>query len=278
MTNEEFIKSISLEDEIWKDVVGYEGLYKVSNFGRIFICSNRFKFRNGGEVEKGLKIKKTYLDKDGYERTSLYKNKKSKTITVHRVVAYTFIENPNNFPCIDHIDGNRQNNVTSNLRWCTNKMNANYELALKNRSKSQKLSYKKGRKLCHWIEKRNNERKIKIYVYSLKGDFLKECDSISDASRYVNGRAFSGLVDDKPFYCKGYILSINKITDSSIFPYTSPTSKKNVLKLDLSNNVITEYHSIQQAVKMENISIYKIRDALYRNKEIAGFRFKFKYK
>lgn len=137
MTNEEFIKSISLEDEIWKDVVGYEGLYLVSNKGRIISLSrdiaNRYSVRH---IEPKLlnpyarKVSKNYL----FYCVSLWKNNKSKCGRVHRLVALAFIPNPNNLKEIDHIDTNTANNRVDNLRWCDRKGNANNPITLsKNR-------------------------------------------------------------------------------------------------------------------------------------------------
>lgn len=273
MVNEMFLKKHSLPNEIWKDVVGYEGLYKVSNLGRIFSCSKIFHFNNGGECQKGLIIKKPYQDKDGYSRVNLTKCKRSKGFGVHRLVAMSFLDNPNNYNQIDHINGIRNDNRVENLRWCTCKMNANFELAKKNRSEAFKLSYKKGmrKSSCY-----NESRKIKIYVYSLEGELLKQFNSITEASKNINGWAFRKPIDDTPFYCKGYVLSVREITDFSFFPYKSPTARKKILKLDLCNNFVLQYDSIQQASKKENISIYKMRNALNKNTEINGFIFKYK--
>lgn len=102
-----------LDGEEWKDVVGYEGLYQISNLGRI----------------KGLKrnkINNQVLGNKGYYKVHLCKNGKSKYITVHRLVAQAFISNPNNYPCVNHKNETRTNNTVDNLEWCTQKYNCNY--------------------------------------------------------------------------------------------------------------------------------------------------------
>ena len=117
MTNEEFIKSISLDGEIWKSVVGFEGRYSVSSLGRVVT----FGFHDCGRVPKknfSPKILKTDLAK-GYPRLCLYKNNLRYKRLVQRLVAEAFIPNPDNYPTVDHIDRNRQNNTVTNLRWCT---------------------------------------------------------------------------------------------------------------------------------------------------------------
>ena len=99
--------------EIWKSIKGYEGLYEVSNFGKI----------------KSLKKKiilKQFKNTNGYFRVKLWKNKKSKQFLVHKLVAESFILNINNFPFINHIDENKENNCANNLEWCTAKYNCNY--------------------------------------------------------------------------------------------------------------------------------------------------------
>ena len=81
------------------------------------------------------------ISQKGYLQVSLQKNGKKKWKRIHQLVAETFIDNPNFYPCIDHINGIRDDNRAENLRWCTVKMNANYELAKKNRSSAIKQSY-----------------------------------------------------------------------------------------------------------------------------------------
>ena len=104
--------------EIWKDIEGYEGLYQVSNYGRI----KSFNYRNTGK-EKMLSLKP---NKNGYIRIGLTKDGKRKMFQVHQLVAQTFLENPNNYSQINHKDENKINNNAENLEWCTPKYNSNY--------------------------------------------------------------------------------------------------------------------------------------------------------
>lgn len=106
--------------EIWKDVIEYEGLYQVSNLGRVKSLSKLKKSRNkNGEFEFMTKeiILKQALD-DGYKKVSLTKNKKRLTLRVHRIVATAFLGNQKNL-CVNHIDFNRSNNNIENLEWVT---------------------------------------------------------------------------------------------------------------------------------------------------------------
>jgi len=116
---------------IWKDVVGYEGLYKISNKGDVIACAKeRIKVRNRKTVvvpykEKVLNKEKTIY---GYERVSLTKNEKSKHLAVHRLVAEAFIENAYGKPCINHKNGIKNDNRIENLEWVTYKENSKHAL------------------------------------------------------------------------------------------------------------------------------------------------------
>ena len=113
--------------EIWKDIQGYEGMYQVSSHGRVRSL-DRVVVRpngNGDYFAKG-KIICTVLTKWGYNEVHLHKNNKTKIYKVHRLVAQAFIKNPNNLPCVNHIDENKTNNNVNNLEWCTYKYNNNY--------------------------------------------------------------------------------------------------------------------------------------------------------
>lgn len=110
--------------EIWKDIEDFEGLYQVSNFGRVksiervveYSCKNH---QNGGKHTVECKILKESTDKKGYKRISLYKNNKSYPKFVHRLVAQAFIPNPENKETVNHIDFNSGNNNIENLEWTT---------------------------------------------------------------------------------------------------------------------------------------------------------------
>ena len=99
--------------EQWKEIGGYEGLYKISSFGRIF------SLRQG-------KILKPRLHPRGYVIIDLYKDKVRRTAKVHRLVANAFIENKDEYDQINHIDENKTNNRAENLEWCDSKYNNNY--------------------------------------------------------------------------------------------------------------------------------------------------------
>lgn len=110
--------------EIWKDVKGYEGLYQVSNFGRV--KSFRASWKLGKPKET---ILHPSLINSGYEVVTLYSKEKRQKFQVHRLVALNFIPNPENFPCVNHKDENKLNNCVNNLEWCTYQYNNNYGTA-----------------------------------------------------------------------------------------------------------------------------------------------------
>ena len=112
--------------EEWRPVVGYEGLYEVSNTGQIRSFDRYVKYSNGRiHLHKG-KVLSPIKDKDGYLQVNLCYNGKIHQIKVHRIVAQAFIPNPNNLPQVNHKDEDKTNNSVDNLEWCTVKYNNNY--------------------------------------------------------------------------------------------------------------------------------------------------------
>jgi hypothetical protein len=105
-------KTILGEEEEWKEIEGYEGLYKVSNHGRVWTIKRNHE-------------KKPVIVK-GYFMVSLSKDNKKKLLAVHRLVAKAFIPNPRNKREVNHLDEDKQNNHVENLRWVTPKENANW--------------------------------------------------------------------------------------------------------------------------------------------------------
>ena len=132
----------------WKDIPGYEGLYKVNHEGNVLSC-------------KFDRLLKAGLDKDGYKITYLSNKNVRKFHRVHRLVASTFVPNPLNHPIVDHIDGCRTNNQSSNLRWCTNIENLNFP----NRKLTKNINAKSGYKGVYW----HNIKKKYMAISYLKG-------------------------------------------------------------------------------------------------------------
>lgn len=116
MTNEEFIKSVSLEGEEWRDVVGYEGLYKVSSFGRVVsmakYVNNRFK-----NVYKEPRLMLLHDNRGSTQSVTLSNNGKDRKFHIPLLVASNFIPNPNKCKAVRMVDGNNKNCHVSNLEW-----------------------------------------------------------------------------------------------------------------------------------------------------------------
>ena len=111
-----------MEQEIWKPVVGYEGVYEVSNKGRIKSLERIVNTKNR-QIHRHESIRNLKIH-DGYYYVTLAKNCKRETIAVHRIVAMAFIDKPNEKNHIDHINTNRLDNRVENLKWCTRLENA----------------------------------------------------------------------------------------------------------------------------------------------------------
>lgn len=101
---------------IWKDIPGTEGEYKISNHGKVMTA-------------KTGRILAPAIDERGYERVCLFKMDRRRRYKVHRLVAITFIPNPNNKEQVNHKDGNKRNNSVDNLEWVTNDENMTHSRA-----------------------------------------------------------------------------------------------------------------------------------------------------
>lgn len=134
--------------ETWKDIKGYENIYQVSTCGRV----KRLK----GKYSKNERILSPVSDKDGYIMYKLYANGVNKKMYAHRLVASTFIDNPNNFPQVHHKDWNRCNNCIHNLEWCSIDFNSKHKIF--------------------------SNSHLPIIQYNINGDCIKEYNSAKEAS------------------------------------------------------------------------------------------------
>ena len=144
---------VKMKKEIWKDILGYEGLYQVSNYGRV----RSLNYNHTGKV----KLLKSRVNKHGYNLVYLFKYK-LKGLQIHRLVAQAFIPNPLNLPQVNHKDENKLNNYVDNLEWCDAKYNVNY--GNRNKKVANKLSKT-------------------VLQFTLDGEFVKEWSSTMECSR-----------------------------------------------------------------------------------------------
>ena len=196
----EIYKNLSLENiegEEWRDVIGYNGLYQISSYGRVKSLRNKY----GTYREK---ILKQLLNKFGYLQVNLNKEGKMKTFYVHRLVAQVFIDNPNNHPQVNHKNEDKTDNCVDNLEWCTQKYNLNYGSRIakavastdyKSIVEKRKIDYKaiaakidyKARtaKMDYKAIGRKNAEKLskQVYQYDLNGKLIKIWQSTRDCSR-----------------------------------------------------------------------------------------------
>lgn len=181
--------------EIWRDIKDYEGLYQVSNTGKIKSLDRKV----WNYIKKG-KIIKTHIVVD-YEYVVLYKNKTQKNYRVHRLVANAFILNPNNYKEVNHIDGNKLNNNVSNLEWCS-------------RSQNLKHAYKNNlrKPLNKGLFYNKNYNSKSVIQYDKNKKIIKKWDCIKRASDElkINEGDIVSCCKNKLKTAGGYIWEYNK--------------------------------------------------------------------
>jgi hypothetical protein len=123
-------------DEIWKDIPEYEGLYQVSNYGKIISLPKEWYNNKGYLCTTKQKIIKNTKRSNGYEGVALYKNKIKKYYLVHQLVAISFLNHKQNGHTyvIDHIDNNKLNNKINNLQIITQRLNSSKDIFKQNKS------------------------------------------------------------------------------------------------------------------------------------------------
>lgn len=202
-------------EEIWKDVKGFEGLYIVSNLGRVknvphYVTRKYYRPSTGDNIEDKLYIKevllnpkKKYHHKDRgiynyfYYGVSLRKDGKYYNKSIHRLVAEAFLPNPDNLPCVNHKDENKLNNCVDNLEWCTYQHNNVW----KNRLAKSLETFNA-----------NPKNRRKVYQYTKDGVFIKEYESVKEATKEMGLKHSSGIYlscNHNNCYARGFKWSFN---------------------------------------------------------------------
>lgn len=265
----EIYKNLSLEDlpnEEWRDVVGYEGLYQVSNMGRVKSLERKSApyFYKGKTMCYAVheRICKQPLVM-GYLMVHLSKNNVKEQLKVHRIVATAFIPNPDGYPQVNHINEDKLDNRTSNLEWCTSKYNNNHG------TRNQRIS----------IAQRNNPEYSKpIQQYTLQGEFVREWASICEAGRNGYDRKAISNMCNKEEGChtaNGYLWKFSN-DDTIIKPYVNPTFKQ-IFCYDKNGMFIKEFPSIKSACEELGLDSGAVCwCCMGKRKSHRGYTFKYK--
>ena len=185
-----------MKNEIWKAIEGYEGLYQVSNLGRVRSL-DRTVTQHHPETGKDVtyvvhgQIMAPYFNVHGYQCVRLRSENGRRTFLVHRLVAKAFVPNPNGYDIVNHKDESRDNNHADNLEWCTQEYNVNYGTSIQRLSESH-------------INRSDLSKTVEML--SLDGELLKEFPSAREAARFVgaSNSNISRCCRDHSKTCKGY--------------------------------------------------------------------------
>ena len=179
-----------MKKEYWKPVVGYEGLYEVSNWGRVKSIDKIINHYPSGKSIRRGKLISLHNDGHGYLTVCLCKNGISKHYKVHRLVAEAFLPNPNNYPCVNHRNEIKTDNRVENLEFCSYSYNNTYGTRL------QKVSEKMT----------NGKLSKRVLQYTLDGEFIKEWESVKETGRNgFNYKLVHACIIGKQKTHKGFI-------------------------------------------------------------------------
>lgn len=204
--------------EIWKEITDFP-IYEVSNTGKLRMKDHYVKMFRGYKRLVKNHIIKTQLNNAGYEIAHLHYNGKKRNTTIHRLVAETFIVNPNNYPEVNHKDENKLNNSVDNLEWCTHEYNVNYGTRNENISKRKKNSFQ------DIVEVETTIMKKKVFVNDIMFNTLIEA-----AEHFNVSPAHLSIIRTKG-PTKKYNVEYKMVQETKTYRCTLNSAIKNNLKI-----------------------------------------------
>lgn len=224
--------------EIWKPIHNYEGCYEASNKGRIRSVERLVKCKNGTRTSPST-ILKPSLGEWGYEQVTLRKNGEKETVRINRIIAQTFIPNPNKLPQVNHIDGNKINNCVENLEWC---------------DASHNMKHCFNNHMSDWTTK------IKIVETGEVFNSKAEC------ARKIKGHASSidACIRGKRKTHKGYHFEIIGERASDKYSRKNSINKKDKYDNEIQIEYAGEIHSFREWSKITGIKQHTLDTRYYR--------------
>lgn len=255
-----------MEEEKLKWVKGYEGIYIITSYGRLYSMTRRdalCRVWDGGEI-------KVNVDGAGYRFVVLYRNGKGQNKKIHRLVAEAFIPNEENKPCIDHINGNKSDNRVCNLRWCTHKENMNNPITLSHCEEIVGKTIHLGK---------DNPFSRKVGQYNTNDDLIAEYNSVGEASRMtgISAHAIQKCAKGLQLSTAGYIWKyLSEAKCKMPEGKHEAFNKKRIAQYGKDGTLIATYESIAEAAKTVGCDTSNIgRAARGVTKSSKGFKWKF---
>lgn len=261
--------------EVWKDIPNYEGIYQVSTLGRVRSLTRDVWHGTFSYTRKGV-IMSTFNTTD-YDSLTLHKDGIRKIYTVHRLVAMTFLPNPDNLPDVNHKDGNKLNNRLDNLEWCT-------------ASDNVKHAIRTG--LISLAQIRENGRKsIDVVAIRIKCEDTGELfESISDVSRKLGVRSIKFQIDNGVRTHNGRGWLFTKVSEEYYQAHKHDKIDRKLCE-DIHNNILHRigkqgrkiavycvekdktYKSLSEAARDNNMDYSTIRLAILEKRKAKGLTF-----